>query len=309
MRVWSKLYHLVVKGAPIWALTATTAMGSFWNQELIPLATVVSSFGNLGLQEAQVVPSDVANQYFEIHPEAYATQQALFETYVGEEFKYDTRAPGYPPLLASMSKDEALAQLANTNLVFIVDRSGSTRKADTPPMAARMYHTMLSDNLDFSRYDSEFAIAKMLGETAYRVDTNGIPFISFGNTVKEVQTRNPNDLLNAFRAYAPSNEATNLHDALKHAFKKYAKKDDVESGKRTLFVVITDGEPSNFSKNPRKQQDPTWAFQKIRKTIYKHLVKKDPHGDFLNLLFIRVGDDPKAITFLKWLDEIGRAHV
>lgn len=89
-----------------------------------------------------------------------------------------------------------------------------------------------------------------------------------------------------FNKHAPSPEQkTNLYDALKMAFLQ-----NIPGERRKLFIVITDGQP-------------TGKMEKIEKLIYKNLAKNDKKGERLNILFIRIGNDPKAVEFFTYLDK------
>lgn len=272
-------------GVPMAAVVSPPCVAA--NKQFYPVAKVI---------EVGPPPQEV----FEIAPETVAEHQEVFRENIGDGFDYTFRESiSSPEKTLHMTPEGALAQLSNTELVFIIDRSGSTQTPDTPAMRATRMRSMLRSGGAFTRFDSEYAIGSVLASDAYKVDTNGIPVISFGNTIYEAQTFNPQDLLNVFYTYRPTDEATNLNAALEYAFQKYAHVKDVRSGKRTLFIILTDGEPTDFTRNP----DPTWAYQQIRQTIYNYLFTKDPTGNFLSALFVRVGSDLKAITFLQWLDD------
>lgn len=86
------------------------------------------------------------------------------------------------------------------------------------------------------------------------------------------------------RKIEPNNKK-DLSYALKLAFEE-----NIKDNENTLFMVFTDGCIENKEN------------KEIFDVIKNNLTDKDPLGNRLNILFVRIGDDPKAKEFLKMLD-------
>lgn len=92
--------------------------------------------------------------------------------------------------------------------------------------------------------------------------------------------------MHVLNTHTPTNQSTNLLEAMQVAFNDQLMKPDP-----LLFLIITDGQP-----NPGQEKE-------IKRLIKARLPAVDPTGDRVNILFIRIGDDQGAITFLKNLDD------
>eukprot|EP00386_Alphamonas_edax_P011707 GDKI01036888.1.p3 GENE.GDKI01036888.1~~GDKI01036888.1.p3 ORF type:complete len:146 (-),score=41.57 GDKI01036888.1:227-664(-) len=80
--------------------------------------------------------------------------------------------------------------------------------------------------------------------------------------------------------------STNLFAALDHAFNHHIPADRAT---KVLFIVLTDGQPDDESS--------------VKRIIEQKVSRVDPKGEWLNILFIRIGDAPGAIRFLEDLDD------
>lgn len=120
-----------------------------------------------------------------------------------------------------------------------------------------------------------------------RYDKDGeIPMYMFGNQVSSHVARSREEFFQVLNTHTPTNQTTNLLEALRRAFDVH-----LHSPDRMLFLVITDGQP-----NAGQERE-------IQRLIKGRVPPVDPAGDRVNLLFVRVGDDPGAIKFLSDLDD------
>ncbi|KAG2381889.1 hypothetical protein C9374_005681 [Naegleria lovaniensis] len=176
--------------------------------------------------------------------------------------------------------------LQGLQLVLLVDKSGSMNIADEDATGQGRSNGMIAPNV-WTRYDNVFQVAKYLAESVFQYDANGsVPIIFFDEFVKEEEATNIGQMLVKFRNNKPQTGTTNMLDALKLAFDRH-----LNNRENILFIVFTDGCPD-------AGQEP-----KILDLIHKRVVKSDPTGNRVNILFIRHGDDPQAIQFLKHLDD------
>jgi hypothetical protein len=138
----------------------------------------------------------------------------------------------------------------------------------------------------WTRYDNLIKCAVYLIETMLKHDKDGaIPVIFFSSRIDHQVVTSPAELVQAFKNHPP-NGSTNLLQALEMSFAKYA-----GPSESVLFVVFTDGQPDPGQPRP------------IKNLIRQRLTTADPTGNRLNVLFIRMGDDPSAIRFLQDLDD------
>ncbi|KAG2392446.1 hypothetical protein C9374_012698 [Naegleria lovaniensis] len=175
--------------------------------------------------------------------------------------------------------------LQGLQLVLIVDKSGSMATLDEDATGQGRQKGMVQTN-QWTRYDNVFQVAKYLAESVFEYDANGsVPIFFFDDQVVEYQATNIGQMLVSFRNHRPGG-STNLLDALKMAFDRH-----LNNHENILFIVFTDGSPNSG-------QEP-----KILDLIYNRVVKSDPTGNRVNVLFIRHGDDSGAIEFLRHLDD------
>ena len=166
--------------------------------------------------------------------------------------------------------------LNNLQLVLIVDRSGSMRIEDEDGSGRGQRSGMMSPH-QWTRWDNTLQIVMYLAQSLFCYDKDGrIPLIFFGNDVIQTEVRNGYELYEEFLKNRPTNETTNLYAALRVAFFQHI---DSHPNENVLFIVVTDGCPNAGQENP------------IKELIYECVCKKDPTGDRLNVLFLRVGDD------------------
>ena len=175
--------------------------------------------------------------------------------------------------------------LRDLQLVLIIDRSGSMRAPDEDGTGAGKSSGMIARG-QWTRWDNVFQAAKYLVDSLFQYDKDGkIPVVFFGDESEEVIATSVDQLLDSFKSRRPTNECTNLLSALNLAFARHV------TGESTLFICFTDG-------CPNRGQEPH-----IKSTIHHFLATNDPPGERLNILFLRVGDDPGAIAFLRDLDD------
>ena len=175
--------------------------------------------------------------------------------------------------------------LDDLQIVLIVDRSGSMRIEDEDGSGGGKTRGMMGN---WTRWDNTFQILKFLAESIFMYDKDSrIPVVFFGHRAIKTEATSVQQLFDLCFKHKPTNETTNLLAALRTAFSSYLQNEN----ENVLFVVITDG-------CPNAGQEET-----IKDLIYKVVSSKDPNGDRLNLLFLRVGDDSGAIRFLEEMDD------
>ena len=190
---------------------------------------------------------------------------------------------GHELNLVKSGMDDREKILYNLQLVFLVDTSGSMREADQDPLGQGTQG--LLGNY-WCRYDNTVKVIKLMINEIFKFDKDGkLPLYFFNNDVKKEIVSSPDEVIMKCRRNLPTDGSTNLYTALEHAFSEINDIDNI------LFVVFTDG-------CPNKGQEIT-----IPKLIHDKVVKRDPTGDRLNMLFVRMGDDPGAIEFLRDLDD------
>jgi Mg-chelatase subunit ChlD len=163
------------------------------------------------------------------------------------------------------------AELSEYNFTVLVDRSGSMAGEHSPGV---------------SRWQKAETIAKEVADFTANVDDNGIEVIVFGgqfnantDVFKGVTSAKVHDV---FLATQPSG-STPLAEALNAALDLH-----FAQTKKGFFVVITDGMPN----------DQAAVMQTIIGASSKLNAKKD-----LSILFLQVGYDTEASTFLRMLDD------
>lgn len=168
-------------------------------------------------------------------------------------------------------------------LVLIVDHSGSMYAKDQcPTMRGRTPPA-------WTRWKNCIQCAGYIAESLFaRSSHPHIPLYLFSSLVQHTMVSNRNQLVDKLHRLTPSG-TTNLLGALQLAFSTELPKYRPDHG--ILFIVMTDGEP-----NPGQER----AIQTL---IAQKLPPLDPSGDRLNVLFIRFGDDPTAVRFLRSLDD------
>ncbi|KAG2374351.1 hypothetical protein C9374_010921 [Naegleria lovaniensis] len=176
--------------------------------------------------------------------------------------------------------------LQGLQLVLLVDKSGSMKTVDEDATGQGRTNGMIKQN-EWTRYDNVFQVAKYLAESVFEYDANGsVPIFFFDNNVVEEEATSIGQMLVKFRNHKPQNGSTNMLEALRMAFDRH-----LNNRENILFIVFTDGCPN--------------AGQEIKilDLIHKKVVKSDPTGNRVNILFIRHGDDQGAIEFLQYLDD------
>eukprot|EP00009_Paramoeba_aestuarina_P003014 CAMPEP_0201509530 /NCGR_PEP_ID=MMETSP0161_2-20130828/2560_1 /ASSEMBLY_ACC=CAM_ASM_000251 /TAXON_ID=180227 /ORGANISM="Neoparamoeba aestuarina, Strain SoJaBio B1-5/56/2" /LENGTH=315 /DNA_ID=CAMNT_0047904507 /DNA_START=105 /DNA_END=1048 /DNA_ORIENTATION=+ len=174
--------------------------------------------------------------------------------------------------------------LEDLQIVLIVDKSGSMRHNDENFTGKQ---NPGFEGGPWTRWDNTFLLAKDLADSLFQYDKDSeIPVIFFGNNVKALKATSSSQLLSLFKKNAPTTETTNLLAALRTAFVQ-----NINAEEQTLFIVLTDGRPNQGQE------------KKVKDLIHEMVTKEDPSGDRLNVLFIRIGDDPGAIEFLQDLDD------
>ena len=159
--------------------------------------------------------------------------------------------------------------LANFDFQILIDTSGSMGANDAGKVGTRLQRAKES-------------VIGLVGELS-QVDEDGIDVIFFGGeTVTHVlNVKSTADVDAAFNRRASGGTPT--ADALAKAFEVAGKSD-----KPDFIVVITDGEPNNR--------------QAVKDVIIKQADDCQAADAGLTVLFIQIGDDASAASFLAELD-------
>ena len=162
-----------------------------------------------------------------------------------------------------------LANLANFDFQILIDTSGSMGSNDAGKVGTRLQRAKES-------------VIGLVGELS-QIDEDGIDVIFFGGeTVTHVpNVKSTTDVDAAFNRRASGGTPT--AEALTKALEVAGKSD-----KPDFLVVFTDGEPNN---------------REAVKTVIRNQANKQANDADLTILFIQVGDDPSAASFLAELDD------
>ena len=184
----------------------------------------------------------------------------------------------------SYNYEDALRKL---QLVLIVDKSGSQQASDSHPLNENQTKGIFGNR--WTQWDNTFYAAKYLAESIFEYDADGhVPLVFFGHEATSVEAKSIGQMLLSFKKEKPTNETTNLVSALQLAFEKYSSPSSEDE--KILFIVLTDGSPNSG-------QEPV-----VEKIIEENLKKNGIKDEALNILFVRIGDDPGAVQFLNNLD-------
>lgn len=158
--------------------------------------------------------------------------------------------------------------LANFDYTILIDASGSMANFDGKN-ATRFERAK----------ESVIGLVSELGA----VDEDGIDVITFGgeHILHNSGVKTPADVQNAFERRVAGGAPT--AEALTKAFEVAGKSD-----KPDFIVVITDSEPNNH--------------QAVKDVIVKQASSQDTDEE-LTILFIQIGDDASAASFLAELDD------
>ena len=159
--------------------------------------------------------------------------------------------------------------LTNFDFQILIDTSGSMGSNDTGKIGTRLQRAKES-------------VIGLVGELS-QVDEDGLDIIFFGGeTVTHVSgVKSTVDVETAFNRRASGGTPT--AEALAKAFEVAGKSD-----KPDFVIVITDGEPNNR--------------QAVKDVLIKQANSQANDAD-LTVLFIQIGDDASAASFLAELDD------
>ena len=159
--------------------------------------------------------------------------------------------------------------LANFDFQILIDTSGSMGSNDPGKIGTRLQRAKES-------------VIGLVGELS-QVDEDGLDIIFFGGeTVTHVSgVKSTVDVETAFSRRASGSTPT--AEALAKAFEVAGKSD-----KPDFIIVITDGEPNNR--------------QAVKDVLIKQANSQANDAD-LTVLFIQIGDDASAASFLAELDD------
>lgn len=177
--------------------------------------------------------------------------------------------------------DAKETDLYNLQLIFLVDISGSMEECDVDPDGVG--RDGLLGRGKWTRFDNLIKILKSMTAELIQFDTDRkLPVYFFNHDVVRLEVEDPNILLANARRYRPGG-TTAMHKAFQASLQEL---NDVEN---FLYIVFTDGVP-----------DDTAAVEAF---IKNEIYKRDPGGDRINILFVRMGDDPGAMRFLQSQDD------
>lgn len=123
-----------------------------------------------------------------------------------------------------------------------------------------------------------FGIASALD----KFDADGLDVVVFGGGVSMVEGVTSAKVAELFAARSPRG-STPLHSALTLVVNKQR-----DTGKNTVAIVFTDGEPDDKGAAERVITDAANALEK---------------DEALTFLFVQIGDDPAASKYLDYLDD------
>lgn len=166
-------------------------------------------------------------------------------------------------------KPDYTAIYSEYDFVFVVDGSGSMSNTDTPNGKSRWNYVR----------ETIGAFAREVGE----VDSDGMGFVVFNQGQVTAQDGvDAKTIESVFTEKSPRG-GTPLAEALRAALKLAGK-----SSKKDMVIVVTDGEPD----------DKRGVIDAITQAA-----NNTPSDDALTILFIQVGHDTAATSFLKGLDD------
>ena len=161
------------------------------------------------------------------------------------------------------------AALSEYDIILLQDRSGSMTEPSVRMPGKNRWEESKEFVLGFANF-------------AQQIDDDGITLITFAGDVTVEDGVKADAVAEVFRKQQPWG-STNLAEALRQALTKVA-----ASGKKTIIVVNTDGEPTNEA---AAEQVIVEAARKVR------------NNEDLAFLFVQVGDDPKAAAYLNRLND------
>ena len=161
------------------------------------------------------------------------------------------------------------ALLSEFNFVVAIDASGSMGETDMPGGRSRwdyMQETLVAFARDLSTIDSD-----------------GIDIVTFGGQNVIATTNVTADAVKAVFASRQPRGSTPLAQALTECLKQAAKSD-----KKTFIMVFTDGVPDDKAAAAR---------------VIVQQANRQETDDECTILFVQVGRDPSATSYLRQLDD------
>lgn len=160
------------------------------------------------------------------------------------------------------------AELSELDVIFLVDASGSMGSPSNRFQGK-------------NRWEECQEFVESLARYVERIDSDGIDVGFFGSKVELTENVTSQRVSEIFKSTSPYG-STPLARGLDLAVKKH-----LRSGKKTVIIVATDGEPDS------------------RDEVSKIIVNatKATVNEGINFGFIQIGDDPSASKFLQSLDD------
>lgn len=162
--------------------------------------------------------------------------------------------------------------LKNYDIELFIDRSGSMDDTDCSGK---------------SRWDWAKEQTVSFARNAAKWDSDGIIVNVFWGDYKTYENVTPETVANIFNEQSP-NGSTDTAKVLEARLEAYRQRHAAGNAKPVIFLVVTDGEPSD-----RKA---------VRDTIVKHTQWMSDDAQ-TGIQFIQVGSDSKAAAFLTELDD------
>jgi uncharacterized protein YegL len=163
--------------------------------------------------------------------------------------------------------------LSEYNIYLLIDKSGSMAMPNKE-----------SDQKGRTRWQAVQETAVQIAYEADKIDTDGLDVILFGgSSIQEFKGVHAADVKKIFDTNNPSG-TTPLTQALLKLFSMAA----ADGGKKDLAIVFTDGVPDEPAT--------------VKKAIIDRANRSET-DDEITLLFIQVGDDQSARSYLKSLDD------
>lgn len=166
-----------------------------------------------------------------------------------------------------------MSKLDNRDIFILIDKSGS--------MSAAGAHSK-------TRWQEAQEATLAIARKAEEFDKDGITVIPFANTLKVYDGVTADKVEQVFQENEP-NGGTDTASALKTVFDRYT----ANPAKPILIVVVTDGEPNDR--------------EAVKSAIRNFAEGLSDNGegdtDDAGILFLQVGNDPQARSFLVDLDD------
>lgn len=206
---------------------------------------------------------------------------------------YQDAPPPFNAYVAASQKPNAqidVSDLAEYDVVCCVDMSGS--------MTSALKHTVLKNGVSTEHLTTRSQYAKecvlSVVQSAAQFDDDGVTVAVFNNGY-EIKNNVDEKTAAAFFAKHHPSGGTRMAEMLSEIIADYfeRRKRNPKKTKRTMIIVITDGEASD------KQE-----LKEVIAAATKEMDNEEMQDKDLGILFMQIGKDPDATAFLKELDNL-----